>query len=199
MLNRKELKSLAKERMSGNAGMYVGFVVIYVLLISAIGIIATFLPLGGGIAAFFAHPVVIVALTIAFLKFSRGTDISPMDIFRAFNENKLFFRYWIANFRVSLFASLWSLLLVVPGIIKSIAYSFTYFILEDNPEMTVTEAQKRSIEITKGHKGELFVLILSFILWELLVLVTFGIAIIYVLPYIQTTYANAYRKIINEI
>ena len=95
-----------------------------------------------------------------------------------------------------LFIFLWSLLLIIPGIIKSIAYSMSYFIKRDNPTMTATECRKASIELTDGHKGKIFVLNLSFIGWALLASLTLGIGMIFLLPYIQMSTARMYDFLI---
>ena len=96
---------------------------------------------------------------------------------------------------VAIFVFLWSLLLVVPGIIKAISYSQAFYILADHPEMTASEALNESKRIMDGHKWEYFVLGLSFILWALLATVTCGLAYIYVAPYMGTTFFNYYEKI----
>ena len=94
-----------------------------------------------------------------------------------------------------IFVMLWSLLLIIPGVIKSLSYSMAFFVLAENPEMSGMEALNESKTIMKGHKWELFVLSLSFILWILLGVVTFGLAFIYVLPYMRVTMANFYNSI----
>ena len=89
----------------------------------------------------------------------------------------------------------WSLLFVIPGIVKSFAYSMSYYILADNPELTAKEALNKSKEMMNGHKWDLFVLNLSFFWWYLLVGITFGIAAIYVVPYMNATIVNFYNSI----
>lgn len=96
---------------------------------------------------------------------------------------------------VAIFVFLWSLLLVVPGIIKAISYSQAFYILADHPEMTAKEALNESKRIMDGHKMDYFVLGLSFILWFLLGTITFGIAYIYIAPYMTATQVNFYEKI----
>ena len=93
---------------------------------------------------------------------------------------------------------LWSCLLVVPGIIKSFSYSQAQLIIAENPTMSANEAITLSRKMMDGHKWEYFVFILSFILWFLLVGVTFGIAGIYVIPYVQTAQINFYKKVKAE-
>lgn len=94
-----------------------------------------------------------------------------------------------------LFIFLWSLLLIIPGIIKSYSYAMSNYIMADNPEVGALEAITKSRKMMKGHKFRLFVLDLSFIFWYLLVAITFGIAGIYVDPYVQATKANFYLKL----
>lgn len=96
---------------------------------------------------------------------------------------------------VSLFTYLWSLLFIVPGIIKSIAYSQTKYILAENPRVGFREAIKISMVLTDGRKGELFSLYISFFGWLLLTAITFGLAGLYTLPYIETTCVHAYEAL----
>ena len=70
---------------------------------------------------------------------------------------------------------------------------YPMYVLAENKGMTASECIDKSKAITDGYKGELFVLGLSFIGWALLGGITFGIAFIWIMPYMQTTYANAYR------
>lgn len=96
---------------------------------------------------------------------------------------------------IGLFIYLWSLLCVVPGIIAGLRYSQAFFILAENPDMSIRECVNKSKTMMSGRLWEYFVLNLSFILWELLVSVTCGIATIYVTPYVQTTLAGYYLSL----
>lgn len=87
-----------------------------------------------------------------------------------------------------------SLLFIIPGIILSLHWFFARQILNDNPDMDVFDALRISGEMTKGHKSEIFVLDLSFIGWFLLSALTFGLGLIYVLPYYNTTVALYYQN-----
>ena len=101
----------------------------------------------------------------------------------------------LLSFLTWIFTILWSLLFVIPGIIKAYSYRMAFLILADNPELSANEALKKSKEMMKGHKLDLFVLDLSFIWWFLLVAITFGVASIYVAPYIGATQANFYESL----
>ena len=99
----------------------------------------------------------------------------------------------ITMFIKGLFQFLWSLLLVIPGIIKSYEYRMIPYILSENPGIS----RQRAFEISKlmmnGNKWDTFVLDLSFIGWEFLSALTFGIlGIFYVNPYVQGTNAELY-------
>ena len=99
-------------------------------------------------------------------------------------------------FLQNLFIFLWSLLFIVPGIVKSYAYRLVPYILAEAPDMDAREARTRSEEMMKGHKWEAFVFDLSFIGWDLLCVCTCGIlAIFYVNPYKFASDAELYRAI----
>lgn len=95
-----------------------------------------------------------------------------------------------------IFTALWTLLLIVPGIIMSYAYEMTPYILNDEPGLGAKETLDRSRTMMKGHKWELFVLDLSFIGWFLLSIVTLGIAhVFYVQPYYESSHAAFYESL----
>lgn len=98
---------------------------------------------------------------------------------------------------VYVYTALWTLLLIVPGIVKGLAYSLTPFIVKDNPELSPNEAINLSIKMMKGHKFDLFYLYLSFIGWILLAMLTLGIGLLWVIPYMQTAMAAFYLDVKN--
>ncbi len=104
---------------------------------------------------------------------------------------------WAYLFRGILIA-LWSLLLVIPGIIKSLSYAMTMYIVKDHPELTVNEAIDLSKDMMYGHKYDLFYLYISFIGWYLLSILTLGIGTFWLMPYIQTAQASFYEDVKAE-
>lgn len=99
-------------------------------------------------------------------------------------------------FLKDLFLMLWSLLLFIPGIIKSYSYRMVPFILKDNPELSATEVITRSREMMNGHKWRAFLLDLSFIGWLLLTACTCGIVgIFWTTPYMYSTNAALYLEL----
>ena len=90
---------------------------------------------------------------------------------------------------------LWSFLLIIPGIIKSFSYAMTPYILEENPELSITESIHRSRMMMRGHKYDLFWLYLSFIGWGILSILTLGIGLLWLAPYMETAQAAFYEDV----
>lgn len=105
----------------------------------------------------------------------------------------------LVMFLKNLYVFLWSLLLIIPGIIKGFSYRLVPYILAENSDLDKKRVFKMSQDMMKGHKWELFVLGLSFIGWELLNVITAGIlGIFYVNPYMQATLAEFYSAVKAE-
>jgi len=164
------------------------------LIIGAISSVATavlylFVPFGSIISAVLITPAFSLSLIRVYLSVTADKKPEVSDAFSGYDD---FWSAFKVTFFVGLFTFLWSLLFVIPGIVKSYAYSMSMYILAENKGMGAFEAINRSKEMTNGHKMDLFVLTLSFIGWALLCSITCGIAYIYVGPYMNTTFANYY-------
>lgn len=95
-----------------------------------------------------------------------------------------------------LYTFLWTLLFVIPGIVKMYQYLMVPYILSETPDMDYREALDKSRDMMNGHKWKAFVLGLSFILWDLLGLLTLGmVEIFYVNPYRNLTFAALYDEL----
>ena len=101
-------------------------------------------------------------------------------------------------FLMNFFVSLWSFLLIIPGFIKYYAYALTPYILIDNPELSANQAINLSQKMMKGHKFDMFILHLSFIGWIFLSIFTFGIGLLWLLPYMMTAQAAFYQDVKKE-
>ena len=188
-MSRQELKAKAKEQIKGN----IGILFVMMLIVGAVGGLANVIPVVGSIAAaIVVIPAFSIAMVIVYLKLVSGVKPEIAELFQHFNK---FWASFKVTFFMGLFTMLWSLLLYIPGIIKGLSYSMSMYILAENPDMPALEAIDRSKKMMDGHKMELFVLMLSFIGWYLLCMVTFGIAAIYVVPYMSATLANFYNNI----
>ena len=94
-----------------------------------------------------------------------------------------------------IYVLLWSLLFYIPGIIKLFSYSMTFYIMRENPGMKGEQAIRRSMAMMKGHKMDLFLLMLSFIGWIRLGMITLGIAYLWIYPYIYTALSAFYEEL----
>lgn len=102
-------------------------------------------------------------------------------------------------FLISLYTALWSMLFVVPGIVKGYSYSLAMYIKSENPNIPASKAIELSTRMTNGHKMDLFVLDMSFIGWWILSAFTLHIlGILYVMPYQYASKAFAYEEIKEE-
>lgn len=99
---------------------------------------------------------------------------------------------------MGLYVFLWTLLFIIPGIVKSIAYAMTPFILKDYPELSVNQAINLSMKMMKGRKFDYFWLGLSFIGWGLLCILTLGIGYLWLMPYMCTSMASFYQDVKND-
>lgn len=111
---------------------------------------------------------------------------------------KDFLRIFGTLLLAGVYTFLWTLLLIIPGIIKGISYSQTSFILKDNPELSYNAAIERSMAMMEGYKMQYFLLQLSFIGWILLSMLTCGILNLWVLPYVVATDAHFYEFVKEE-
>ena len=189
-MNIAELKSKAKLQIQGKIGVLFAITLIMSLISAAVSSLLSMLIPGAGIlVAAVVSAAFALSVARVYLMLIRGIDPEAKDAFCGFDD---FWSAFKVSFFVGLYTYLWSLLLIVPGIIKSISYSMSMYILAENKGKSAHECIKESKAMTEGHKMELFMLGLSFIGWVLLGFVTLGISYIWVVPYIRATFANAY-------
>lgn len=191
-MNRAELKAAAKNQIRGKIGIIFLIGLIIALISGVAGAILSFIPFGGLVASIIITPAFTLSMVRVFLNVVNGCHPSVEDAFSGFDD------FWAAfkvNFLVGLFTFLWSLLFIIPGIIKAYSYSMSLYILAENKGKPALECINESMAMTEGHKMDLFVLGLSFIGWGLLCAITFGIAGIWVAPYMEATFANAYNSL----
>ena len=133
-----------------------------------------------------------LGFTSYFLKIVRGEETGIDEIF---SKTKVFPKALVSQILVSFFSTLGCIFLIVPGIIIYIGYAMIDYIYIDNPEIGITDVMKKSREMMKGHKWEYFCLTLSFYGWIILGIFTLGILYFWLIPYMNTTFANFYEKI----
>ncbi len=128
-----------------------------------------------------------------FLNHLRGANPDWKSLYREGLDN--YGNYLKVTIITEIITVLWTLLFIVPGIIKMLEYFFVNQIIHDNPDLDHKEARDLSKRMTDGFKLDLFVMELSFFFWILLVGLTFGIAYIYVAPYMNCTVAMYYENL----
>ena len=185
-MTRSEIKIWAKEKIKGNMWTVLGAILITNLIgniTASVTVenegVALALTLGGGILAYFMEVGLIKYMT----NFVKDKETTFELLFSKFKDWKQIIITYLHQFAIIL---LWSLLFIVPGIIKGYAYALVAYIIADDSTISSKDALKLSEEMMKGHKGELFVLGLSFIGWHLLAVLTLGILEIWIMPYQQT-------------
>jgi uncharacterized membrane protein len=183
-MNRIELKNRAKQSLTGNWGAAILGLVIYGAIVSLLSTT--------GVGSFVTGLVSLGYISL-YLSILRGKTPTFEGSISAVTEN--IGTKFIATLLVSLYTFLWSLLFIIPGIIKSYSYAMTPYILLDRPELSATDAIKESEKMMDGHKMDLFILDLSFIGWVLLSMLTCGILVLYVEPYMMATKAAFYLEL----
>ena len=110
-----------------------------------------------------------------------------------------YFAHWkttaAARLLQGIYVFLWSLLFIIPGIVAGYSYAMTSYILAENPELTASEAIEQSKQMMYGHRFRLFCLQLSFIGWDILATLAFGIGHLWLTPYKQAATAAFYREV----
>lgn len=193
MKTRAELKAMAKQQIKGNIGMLFVITLIVAAVTGLANLVLGFIPGGGLVASVIITPALSLSVVRIYLALvNTGKKPEAKDAFCGFDD---FFTAFKTTFLIGLYTFLWSLLFVIPGIIKSFSYAQAMFIVAENKGIGAREAISRSKAMMDGHKMDLFVLCLSFIGWGLLVGITFGIAAIWVVPYMQATMVNFYNNL----
>ena len=192
-MNRIYLKNRAKKILGGRIFADTWLYALLALAIaSAVNSIAgAVLP---GVGAILVTGPMSLGAAYVILKLARtGQKIDFKDLFRGFTQD--IGQNILLGLLSSLFVALWSLLLIVPGIMKAYSYSMIYYIKADHPEYDWRTCLHASQEMTYGHKMELFVLDVSFIGWYILGALCLGVGTLWVIPYHETAKALVYEQI----
>lgn len=182
----------ARMCMKGNYGKGFLICLVYDLLI-------------GVASMFFYVPAILFTgyltfgLMTAFLVKARGQtdEIFIGNLFKAKNYGSA--DIMVLGIMSSLFIFLWSLLLIIPGIVKSFGYSMAYYVKFDNPKLDWSQCLEESQDLIYGYKRKLFLLDLTiFIVWIPLIILTLGIASFWYTPFMQAAHASFYDDLCKE-
>ena len=186
MPSNREIRMAARQALKGNWVNAVLATLVFSLVVGA----ASSIPLVG---LLLVCPLEF-GFMLCFLRLVRGEDSSEMvgDQFGVFNN---YGRVLGTSLLVFLYTLLWTLLFIVPGIVKSYAYAMTPYVMNDRPELDAEECVHESRMMMQGYKWKLFCLDLSFIGWALLCCLTLGIGFLWLQPYIEASHAKFYDEL----
>ena len=204
--DRIRIKENAKTHYRLNKWNNVLVILIYTLISGGIGAVekmgdndkfwftAAIIGIIGSVASLFVTSIIYMGVTVWFQRAIHREKLDVGEMFCAFKEK--YTDNVLRVFLKGIFIFLWTLLFVVPGIIKAYSYSMAEYIKMENPNIGASRAIDISKAMTEGHKMDLFVLELSFFGWHLLSALTFGILeVVYVGPYYYAAKAFAYEDI----
>ncbi len=204
-----ELKDLALSKIDGNWGGLIIVTLIYYVLyfvVSAVSqVFSTFI---FGASSTPDDPAIIiiavllsVITTLLMVPISYGMTIIFLDNYRTWDHSLSTYKEGF-NCRIIgtmilqyIYIFLWSVLLVIPGIIKALSYFLTPYVLKDNPHLSYNAAIEESMRLMDGNKARLFWLLLSFIGWAILCIFTCGLGMLALIPYMYTTVAAFYEDV----
>lgn len=205
MKRAKDFRNAAWKDMKGSWGTLALIYFLYTIILGALGavnglnalriVFLSILSIVASVAVLLLSGPFNLGIHISALDVSRKQPVSVGSLFEGFKSFGDSLALYILT---AIFTFLWSLLLIVPGIIKMYSYSMGSFILADRPDLSGNQARKRSMYLMKGHKWQLFCLDLSFIGWYLLSLLTLGILAFWIYPYHMTARAEFYNELLVE-
>lgn len=192
-MDRAELKARARAQLGG--GIFQNLWMMGLAVCLLIGLLesaaTTILPAIGAL-------IVIGPLEYgqAYIFLKQARDRQPVqlgDMFRGFQDD--FGGTFLIGFLSQLFVALWSLLFLIPGIVKSYAYSMAYYVKLDHPDYGWKACIDESRRLMDGHKWEKFVLDLSFLGWILVGALCLGVGTLWVTPYMAATEVQFYEYV----
>lgn len=198
MMNRKEIKEKAKEQLGRQifGEKWLMGLLVCVIVAAISGLVGGLTSFIGGIGGLVIMGPLAYGLSYIFLKQSRdGEKMQIADLFSGFTGD--FLQNFLIGLMIDIFVALWSLLFVIPGIVKYYAYSMAYYIKADHPEYDWRQCINESKALTKGHKGELFVLDLSFLGWLIVGALCLGVGTLWVAPYMAAAKSQFYQALVS--
>lgn len=202
MKTNTEIRALSASQMQGNWKAAVIITLIYVVIEA----VAMAFGQMGNFAAYVSYVLMYLFVLfplafgfyLTFLALARdGKPLDIKDFFEGFNT-KFYTKAIVVQLLVAIFVFLWSLLLIVPGVIKACSYILAPFIVAENPDISAMDAIKRSEQMMEGHKMSIFLISLGLLGCIILSLLLLGIPMLWIVPYYMSVYSNFYLEVKNE-
>jgi len=201
----QEIRTLAKQQLKGKWGIAVLAALIYAVIITIVGNVpipgTSIGPYGDflmgqkfniPVLSFLFSGAITLGVCIFYLGVAKNKNPDLANLFGGFNQ---FLQSIIAYFIKLVSIILGTLLFVIPGIIAALGLSQMYYIMADKPGTSAIDAMKESWEMTKGYKGQIFLMFLSFIPWAILCVFTLFIGFLWLLPYAYVSFSNFYLQL----
>ena len=188
----KDYRNLAWSKLGGKWTNPVLAALIYFVISASCAAIQNV----GFLAALIVSGPLMIGMCIISLKVINDELPEVNNLFHGFKNFKNSFILYATNYLLIL---AWSLLFIIPGIVKQYSYSMSYYIMVENPDITANEARKQSMIMMQGNRWRLFCLDFSFIGWVLLSCLTLGILFLWVVPYMEVAHASFYKSICTGI
>lgn len=186
-----DLMKMARQSLEGKWSLAIGGAVVYFLILALIQAI----PKIGPLASLFITGPLMGGIAVFYLSISRKREAEIEQLFQGFNNFGTFLGvYWL----MILYIFLWTLLLIVPGIIAALSYAMTFYIIADDDSIGISEALKKSRKMMDGNKWKYFCLGWRFFGWAILSVLSFGIGFLWLIPYMQVSFAKFYDDLRRE-
>ena len=194
----------AREALSGRWGLAVGTFFVYMLIVailSSYSVSRNISEINGIVRSITISSSILLLLIVGALEFGAATfslaiarkeEAKLNMIFSGFNHYGKTLGLCLL---MALFVILFTLLLIIPGIIAALSYSMAYFIMSDDPNIGIMEAINKSKKMMYGYKWKYFCLGLRFIGWIILGILSLGIGFLWIMPYIYVSYAKFYEDL----
>lgn len=194
-MTRQQIKAMARAQLGNQIFGNTWLIAVVVAVIqTAIAYLVNAIPVIGQIASLLLSGPVAYGVSAMFLKQTRtGEKMDIGDIFNGFRED--FSNTFLIGLMTTIFTMLWSLLFIIPGIVKALSYSMAMYIKVDHPDYDWKQCIDESQRMMQGHKGELFVLNLSFIGWMIVGACCAGIGGFWVNAYMQAATSQFYENL----
>jgi len=185
------LRQMARESLKGKWNIVVPTFLVYFIIVGVIEYLGEQAPILNVLTIIVSGPIVL-GISIFSLNIGRNKDAKIEQLFEGFRN---FGTSILAYVLMVLFIILWTILLIIPGIIAAISYSMTFFIIAEDETIGAYDALKKSKEMMNGHKWKFFCLGFSFFGWFLLSIFTLGIGLLWLAPYVNVSYVKFYDDI----